>query len=188
MPIPLGIFATAGASAASAGAYELISTTILTGDNNSIVFSSIPQTYKHLQVRVVSKTKDTGLGLYGVRLNGVTSNSYSYHRLGTNSTGASVISQNTINTSWGPGYLYQPLNTTSGVFSASIIDILDYTSTTNNKTVRALNGSHDPSGDKRVGLHSGNLRSTSAVTSVTVEDMVWTFVSGSRFSLYGIKG
>ena len=34
------------------GAYESIGTTVITSDTASVTFSSIPQTYKHLQLRM----------------------------------------------------------------------------------------------------------------------------------------
>jgi hypothetical protein len=82
-------------------------------------------------------------------------------------------------------------NATSGIFGVSIIDIHDYASTTRNKTFRFLTG-NDRNGAGILALFSGLWMSTSAITSLTfVPNNIGgaqTFISGTTFSLYGIKG
>jgi hypothetical protein len=78
-------------------------------------------------------------------------------------------------------------NTTASAFGAGVIDILDAYSTTKNKTMRTLNGLSGGEVNIRVG--SGLWRNTNAITSVTIFDADSTnLVTGSRFSIYGIKG
>jgi hypothetical protein len=186
MPIPLGILAVAGAGGgAAAGAYEQIETQILTGTTTSITFSSIPSTYKHLQIRAVVRggtaaTNDRPI----LRLNGVTTSSYAEHRLvgagsGVNSTGAA--SQDKIQHGLIPGN-----SGTTNSYAAMIIDILDSSVTTKNKTIRTLMGGHWNSFE--IALVSGALFSTNAITSATLGTNNGSFATGSRFSLYGIKG
>jgi hypothetical protein len=67
-----------------------------------------------------------------------------------------------------------------------ILDILDYGSTTKNKTVRLLQGF--PGSLKIIRLISGARYNTAAVTSVTFTAQAGSFTTASRFSLYGIKG
>jgi len=76
---------------------------------------------------------------------------------------------------------------TSGAFAAGIIDILDYTNTSKNTTVRGFAGITGTTTPK-IELKSGAWLNTSAVSSVTLFRSGLPFVSGSRFSLYGIKG
>jgi hypothetical protein len=193
MLIPLGIWAASGAgSGAAAGAYELISTVNPTGVT-TVTFSSIPQTYKHLQVRLTSRNSNTTTYNMEARLtmNGVGGTSYSYHRM--YGQGSSVTSSAQTALPW----IRMPYQSASfasagaSVFGATIIDILDYTSTTKNKTVRALGGLAGvvATDNQRVDLVSGALYSTSAVTSLSY---FWetsdNFSTGSRVSLYGIKG
>jgi hypothetical protein len=185
MPIPLGILAVAGAGGAAAGAYEQIETQILTGTTTSITFSSIPSTYKHLQIRAVVRggtaaTNDRPI----LRLNGVTASSYAEHWLvGNGSTVSSTgaASQDKIQHTLIPGN-----NATANSYAAMLIDILDYSVTTKNKTIRTLMGGHWNSFE--VGLVSGFLNSTNAITSATLGTNNGSFATGSRFSLYGIKG
>ena len=187
MPIPLGIFATAGAGGgAAAGSFELISSTILTSTTTSVTISDIPQTYKHLQLRVSARGSlaNTGSTALGLKIN---NSMNQYHGLYT--AGSGVFSESN-------GYSYMappglPLNnTTSGNFGAAIFDILDYTSTSKNKVARSLTGCVIALGSSAIALYSGLLVSTSAVTSVTFVEGTESagFVAGSRFSLYGIKG
>jgi hypothetical protein len=72
------------ASGFDTGAYELISTTILGSAQSSVVFdvSSYTSTYKHLQIRVVTRT-DRGANedILGIRFNGDTGSNYITHLL-----------------------------------------------------------------------------------------------------------
>ncbi len=43
-----------------AGSYESIATVTSTGSSGNLVFSSIPGTYTHLQIRGILRTNDTG--------------------------------------------------------------------------------------------------------------------------------
>jgi hypothetical protein len=79
-------------------------------------------------------------------------------------------------------------NATSTAYGAFIVDILDYTNTNKNRTIRSLNG-FDANGSGQVQLVSTLFTSASAITSITI----FTYASGnieqySSFALYGIKG
>jgi len=77
---------------------------------------------------------------------------------------------------------------TASVFAGGIIDVLDYADVNKYKTVRNLLG-YDANGSGYVGLFSGNWRSTSAVTSITLGSTNGSgFLQNSQFALYGIKG
>ena len=72
--------------------YESIQTVNLTGSQSSITFSSIPGTYKHLQIRGVLRGDRANTGeIVGVQFNGdTTAANYASHRLigdGTNAGG-----------------------------------------------------------------------------------------------------
>jgi hypothetical protein len=174
---------------AAAGAYELISSTVLGSTTASVTFSSIPNTYKHLQVRMAARIA-TATGTNGVefdlRLNSDSGANYASHRLygdGTSVTSTAASAQNQMAVLQGLPSASQ----TAGIFGAAVIDILDYASTTKNKTLRTLNGYNGVS--NRISMHSGLWVSTAAVNSILVYDInAFSFASGSRFSLYGIKG
>jgi hypothetical protein len=158
--------------------YELISTATSTG--SSITFSSIPQEYKHLQLRIVASNTG-GFNSLAMRFNGITTGSYDRHRLVGN--GSSVLSQNQISQT----SIYIGQNpVTASIFGVAITDILDYTSTSKNTTVRSFSGVRDTSSTD-VRLESGLFRNTSAITSIDLF-MDGTSFASARASLYGIRG
>jgi hypothetical protein len=77
-----------------------------------------------------------------------------------------------------------PLAGNSG-WAASIHDILDYSSTAKNKTVRTLNG-WDNNGTGVVLFYSGMTTSTDAISSITLTG-AYNFAQYSSFALYGVK-
>jgi len=168
-----------------AGSYESIAT--VTPSGTSVTFSSIPQTYKHLQVRLISRTtrNDASVdGLY-LRMNGDTAGNYSTHFIQGNGSSASVVagSNSTVILA---AYNGADAQTPANVFSASVWDILDYTNTNKYKTTRSLFG-YDDNSAGTITFASGNWRNTAAVTSLTFL-AEGNFVANSHFALYGIKG
>jgi hypothetical protein len=187
----LGIFSAAGAGGgpAAAPAYELISTTILGSTQSELTFSNLgdwSSTYKHLQIRATIRSgKVAGDVPLLIRFNGITSNSYLYHILyGTNTTAANYSGGSPDNGI----YLGNPIpgtSATASAFAGVVIDVLDSYSTTKNKTIRALYGGTSPNA---VQFASGGFFSTASVSSITIYPDSGGWVSGSRFSIYGIKG
>lgn len=194
MLIPFGFY---GAGVTKAD-FELISSTFVTGSSTASVnfdVSTLASTYKHLQLRAVFRS---GINVAGdnisLRFNGVTTyTSYSSHYLYGNGTATSSAFLQTASYTG----IVSSINSADGsspanVFSPVIIDILDAFSTSKNKTTRSLSGNSTAgSGNQGVTLSSGAWLSTSAVTSVTLLPYQGTspyIASGSRVSLYGIKG
>jgi hypothetical protein len=190
MSFGLGFWATAGAgSAAAAGDYEQIATAFGTGSSGVITFSSIPQTYKHLQVRAVAKNNSSNTETARqtrITYNGVTTALYSYHQLlGTSgSVNGNEWFTSTADIRYGFG---SAGSNTTGAFYATIFDILDYTNTSKNKTLRGLGGGLDGS-FSRIQLGSGAYVGTDAISSLTFTLGTGNYDAATRFSLYGIKG
>lgn len=186
--IPLGILAAAGAG--GGGSFESIQTVTAAGGESSLSFTSIPGTYKHLQIRWRSRVNSGGTTAESLwmRFNSDTSSVYNYHALyGTGSVAEANGDINldriySLNSNAGSGMA-------SNIFGVGIMDIHDYSSTTKNKTTRALCGcdANVSNANFRVVLNSNLWRSTSAITSISMFGSD-TFVAGSTFSLYGIKG
>jgi hypothetical protein len=177
----LGIFSAAGAGGVVADtSFELISTTILTGNQAAIVFdvSSFASTYKHLQIRSVERQSNAVLESRGLLTINGTAGTKTHYIIGT---GSSVLSTNEGDI---PLYVLGA-SAASNNYGVRVLDILDAYSTTKNKTLRALFGFANPSMD-RIGLQSGFLDSTTAISSITYTAAA-NYVAGSRFSLYGIK-
>ena len=187
IPVLHGVWASGGL----AGDFEHIETqTVGSGGATSVTFSSIPGTYKHLQVRCILRDNDVqtdGNPIY-VRLNGSTSG-YAYHGLEGNGTSAYSFS----GTSQDRMYFSRACSNgaTASVFGVLVLDILDYTSTTKNKTVRGIGGFDGNAAGSKIALGSGLWANTSAVTSVTFlpqhSPSQYSWVQHSTFSLYGIR-
>ena len=166
------------------GSYDSIQTVNVTSNTASISFSSIPSTYKHLQIRSIS-AGDQNVGVR-CRFNGDTGSNYAWHEIAAGAGyGASVYAYNgTSQTSI--QLLDQQLGNSTN-FNTNITDILDYTSTNKNKTTRTLTGVRGGSGGF-IYFVSGLWINTSAVTSMTLYPFTGNFVANTTFALYGIKG
>jgi hypothetical protein len=171
------------------GSYESIATvTVSGGSTTTISFSSIPSTYKHLQIRGLLRHDYTGAsGDYSVvRFNGDTGNNYSGHRLEGTGSSASATAWSSVVGMYMGGIATNDL--TSGIFGVAVIDILDYADTSKNKTLRSLTG-WDANGSGNVQLFSGARYNTAAITSISLIPGSGTnWIAGSTLSLYGIKG
>ena len=176
----------AGGAGGGAGSYESIATVTASSGATSITFSSIPSTYKALQVRWLAQTYNTtsNEGLY-IQFNGDTATNYSFHYL--NGDGANA------GASGGASVIYPCLTPTilppsGSTYGAGILDVIDYASTSKNKTARMFSGK-DTNGatTQNVVLASGAWFNTAAITSLTFKTGTG-FSSTSTFALYGIKG
>lgn len=189
----LGIYASSMQPALNASSYESIATyTIGAGGSSGVTFSSIPSTYKHLQLRIFAQCNRTnGNGDTYLRFNSDTGNNYSYHRLQGNGAAAASTSA----TSTGIVYAgYEVGSWATNQFSAMVVDILDYTNTNKYKTVRSLggndqNGATASNGDPgTVTFFSSLWMNTNAINSILVFDGSYNFTQYTSIALYGIKG
>lgn len=176
------------------GAFESIGTVTLSSSTGSVGFSGIPQTYKHLQVRVLCKTDRPTYSIDEVffRMNSDSGSNYAAHNLsgdGSSATSAGVSTQALMR--YG---IFSPSTTTvhASMFGVAIIDILDYANTNKYKTVRTLHG-YDTNATAtsyygNATLSSGLWMSTAAITNFTMIPLTGpNFVQYSHFALYGIK-
>lgn len=172
------------------GAFESIATVAPT-TGNTVTFSSIPGTYKHLQIRYLYgfPAGTTGIINTLIYFNGSTTG-YAWHQLQGDGTSVTVN-----------GYPSEMGSIRTGVASTgaatlatsakmpSIVDIVDYASTTKNKTVRSFSGSStDGVVSNYVTLNSGVWVNTAAITSITIFAAGGTnWGAGSHVALYGVK-
>jgi hypothetical protein len=184
----LGIIASQITGHLVTSSYESIATISPTTGTKTVTFSSIPSTYKSLQIRAIARTDNGGPGndfIY-MRINGDTSSIYATHRLegdGTNA-GANGFANSTYNL-----YGYLPNNgALASTFSGQIIDLIDYASTTKNKTTKFFSGINvNSSSNTQLQFSSGLWNSTAAVTSISFTVVNYNFQLGTTFALYGIK-
>jgi hypothetical protein len=174
--------------------YYSIATINATGSSASITFSSIPSTYTHLQLRIIScetYTANPGYDFGAMSFNGdnTSGNYYSHFLYGDTSVHAGSLAGG----SWGNGgagimsgrsYSGQGNN-----YAANIMDILDYSNTNKYKTTRTISGLNNnySNANQGIWLTSTLWQSTSAINSITITTGTSNFTSNSQFALYGVK-
>jgi hypothetical protein len=179
-----------GGAPAVTNSYESIATvTVGAGGQSSVTFSSIPSTYKHLQLRCSLKTSRTSSNLSStpITFNGDTGTNYTSHDIegnGSSASASAATSQPAIDVGRVAGN-----NSAANIFGFEIIDILDYANTNKYKTLRMLNG-YDANGSGVVALCSGLWLNTAAISSITFGTPydATGYLQYSSFALYGIKG
>jgi hypothetical protein len=187
----LGIYASqiSGHLYTLTGNYDALATvTVPSTAISSITFAGIPQTgYSHLQIRGIVKTTYANAqdGLK-VQVNGDTGSSYNYHYVGGNGSttyaGAGGSSAQTFMQSVSIAGA-----TGSNIFGNIVLDILDYSSSVKNKTLRAIGGV-DSNGSGVVEMWSGLYISTNPINSINIFSFNGANLSQySQLSLYGVK-
>jgi hypothetical protein len=157
--------------------YDLIATTTLAAATSSVVFGSLPQTYRDLIIVVNGSTLGGGVNY---RVNGDTGNNYSY--VGMRNNGSSPSSEaGTLSV-----FLGQNASATSGTRLMNIFQIMDYSATDKHKTGLARATSNQSSNSADVAeVNAVRWANTAAITSLTVVSSV-DFSIGSTFNLYGV--
>jgi hypothetical protein len=144
---------------------------------STISFTSIPATYKNLQIRIT--TTATTADDIGMKINSNVGLK-THWIMGDGSTAVS-----TVNNPWSTYGLYISNNGNVATNPTSlIIDLLDYTNTSKNKVIRFIGG-RDANGSGRVWLGSGLFDDLTAVSTITFTS---SFAQYTSAALYGIKG
>ena len=159
--------------------FEPIATTTLGTATSNITFSTIPATYTDLRLIFTGTITTAGPDLT-FRINGDTGTNYSWTALfGSGTSAGSNRATSSTNI---------PITPNSG-FSATVpmfasIDIFSYAGSTN-KTI-LISNNNDRNGSGYVERIVGLWRSTSAITSVSVQ-VTNTLTAGTTATLFGIK-
>ena len=180
----LGIMASAisGNLWAPGKDYDSIATvTVGPGGAIEAAFTSIPSTYKHLQVRMLVRSTTTN---GDVRLF-VNTSLFSARRHTLSGDGGSISAGS--DTANSIARQTQSSDAAS-VFAVSIIDILDYANTNKYKTIRQLGG-FDLDGSGAINLASQLIQDTAAISALSVSPYNGTgsFAQYSHIALYGVK-
>jgi hypothetical protein len=181
----LGILASGGAGAA-AGDFQSIATANGTGASGTITFSSIPSTYTHLQLRMLTRDSfvTTGVDYVKLRFNSDTGTNYARHVLSGDGATATATGGITLDNILLYGH---PLGSNAAnIMGSYIVDVTDYANTSKNKTVRSFSGC-DLNGSGNVYLTSGLWLNTNAISTITIDAGGIFFTTSSTFALYGIK-
>jgi len=183
MPI-LGIIASQITGHLSTNSFESIQTvTVGSGGQSSISFTSIPSTYKHLQLRLMANDNGGGGGNMFIQFNGDTGNNYAWHYLQGNGSTAGAGAAATTGS-----FIVGKSGSTASGNGVSVVDILDYQNTNKYKTSRSLNGTDYNNASGVLFYSSGLWQNTAAVSSFTITTTGGSFTQYSSFALYGIKG
>jgi len=171
------------------GAFESIATVTASGSPASLTFSSIPSTYKSLQIRGIGKDTNTGNGApIKIQFNGDTGTNYAANRgnsFGTRKDAIGQTSQTSILCGIGGSIASDPAY--ANMVGVNLFDIINYTSTTNKKTVRGMVGTDANGNPRGFSLVGGLWNSTTAITSITIIAGTTAFANGATFALYGIR-
>lgn len=172
----------AGNAKYNPGAYEQISTILVSTATQFLFFTNIPQDYKHLQLRMTLRTDSNSVDCY-IAFNGESNSAnHSYHYLLGN---GSSVSSSGVASSWMVIGVPEISSSTSGAFTANIVDILDYSSPNKFTTSRSLSGG---TSINQIRMFSAAWRNTAPVTEIRLNSGGGNMVTGTRVSLYGIKG
>jgi hypothetical protein len=183
----IGSWLGAGLGVTTFGSFQSIATTTVgAGGQTTVTFSSIPNTFSHLQLRYMVRTNRASTeDIVQIRFNSDTGANYSRHYMyGDGTLGSGGVANETRILTDG----CTAASATAGQFGVGIVDLLDYKDTNKFKTLRALTG-NDRNGGGSVILNSGNWRSNSAISTITITSYYGAdFVQYSSFALYGVKG
>lgn len=172
--------------AAIQGDYQLLETQVIASTVTTVDFLNLDlySDFNHLQLRASARSSVSSTSLENARLRiNSSSANYAYHNIDSN--GDSVLANSLATQAYIELFDCLPgLNATAGVYGNFIIDILDFKSTSKNKTVKALTGGS--LAETAVTFTSGFLNSTSPMTTLSFFSAAG-ITAGSRFSLYGIK-
>ena len=184
-PIPLGILAASGF--VEIGAYDLLETQILSSSAALVTFTgldTLATEYQHLQLRVTARSpRASSFGVVRASFNSesILNSDYGYRQFNANGTSFShfgATGSMTINR-------VPAATEPAGSFGIFIVDILDATNSSKATTIRTLGGFSGTA--PQINFYTGS-RNTSPLSSMQLTVFGSTFDTGSRFSLYGIKG
>ncbi len=184
-----------GTAVVITNSFESIATTTLSSASSTITFSSIPSTFKHLQIRHIARTTNASTnGNMYLQLNGDTGANYAWHRMEGYATGTGSVGIASAN-AFATAGLMTGSQSIASAYGVGILDILDYSDTNKYKTIKTITG-YDNNGNGSAGndqgyinINSGLWMSTNAVNSITITiNGGGNFAQYSQFALYGTRG
>jgi len=173
------------------GNYEAIASNTLTSTASSVTFTSIPSTYKHLEIRGVARHDYSAWNQpIFVTVNSDTATNYGSQGFINNYNGLGFVAYYD---NAAPCYYAQRsagASSPSNYFGGINFSIIDYAKTNKSKIFLSEMGgalSGTSSNNWAVSMAGGHWRNTNAITSITLSTQNGSFVAGTRFSLYGIS-
>tara|TARA_B100000927_G_scaffold284665_1_gene273863 strand:+ start:550 stop:1137 length:588 start_codon:yes stop_codon:yes gene_type:complete len=178
---------------------ELIFSTTLTSDTNSVTTGTLPTGYRHLHIVIAAKCdRASEFGCGGgvaARFNGDSSSSYltlssrliaNGSAVGPPVNGMSTVTSAVFGSTTGSNISPAPAN--PNTYSAVVVDILNHEVATRHKAwtsqVTSIGGTVNCS---LIALRGGLWQNTDAITSITFVDNQFDMLAGSSFDVYGVK-
>lgn len=167
--------------------YQLIGSNTLTTPTASVTFSSIPQTYTDLVLKMTLRAESPNPAGDRIKVvfNGSSSSIYSATNIlgsGSSGFGSSNLSNQTFLTL---RYTNED-GMTANSFGIAELYIPSYTSS-NNKPMGGISVQETNITNARMSATAGLFRSSSAISSIELLPFELNWASGSSFDLYGIK-
>lgn len=167
------------------GALEPIGFLTSNGGSSTFLFTNIPQHYADLKIIVNARSTHPSYTTYSLYLNSTGFNGWSYTLFKATNTTSSTQRSLQSTPSYGLIADCAWTSTAAGVFCASEIDVINYSSTTNFKSA-ILRSALEEGTTGVTELNIGTWANNSAVTSLEIATN-GNYVSGSTVALYGIK-
>jgi len=167
------------------GALQRITYGTLSSTNIDI--TNIPQTFQDLMLVLYARTNASVSTNSSIVYFNSDANNTNYSRTNLQGNGSSASSSRDTNyaqlyyTDGMPG-----ANTTSGIYLASTIHILNYANTSTFKSL-LIRSAADLNGSGLTNLVAATWRSTSAINRITSAPTSGQFAAGSTFALYGVR-
>jgi hypothetical protein len=168
--------------------YPIATYTMAVGQLVYVDFANIPQIYEDLQIRYVTRDTDTCCPTRGMfmEINQAGFTSGGQHKITTTGNGTTVGVSNSLSITnrfdWSdiPGGI-----AVSNVFASGLIDISNYSNTSQLKSIQIKNGYVDGSNTGMVFQQANLWPSTAAINHLRLYSNQ-AFVNGSSLTLYGI--
>ena len=166
-----------------ANTYVALAKSVITTNTATVTFSSIPQTYTDLIIVISARCNGGVVGSwYTMRFNGQTTNYSNRYLLGNGATATSASSTNYIMANQViPGTV-----ATASTFSNVEIYLPSYTNS-QFKTISTTAMGENNATTAYIYAGAALSSNTAATSSIEIDCDGYSFVSGSRFDLYGIK-
>lgn len=176
-----------------AGTYKLIASSVLGSAANAVTFSSIPNTYTDLVIRMSARANTvTNFTSLRLQVNDSTNNDVSWTNM--YGTGAAALSDANNGVTQPAAFLVNVLpgtSTTNNVFNSVEMHIPNYAGSAK-KVIQsfAVTENNSSSTNTRIAANAALIQATDAVTKIRIDAGSNTsvqFVAGSSFYLYGLE-
>lgn len=164
-----------------ANTYFAIAKNVLTSNQSSVTFSSIPQTYTDLLLLASARSSTNGQIFGSIFLSpnsGLTRFTEIY------GSGTALVSWSDLSHS---GYGAAGSTSTSNIFGNHEIYIANYSNTSIRKFISSTGVGENNATAAYMSINASSYNFTTAITSLVITIDGGNIASGSRFDLYGIK-